>query len=215
MSIEIVPTILTADIDDFEDRLQVVENLTERVQIDYVDGFFAPEMTCCEAHVIREVHTNAMLEVQLMVVDPIKQVKAWADAGVDRIIGHIEEMEDQTAFVEKVSDLGLSVGLALNLETPLDKLNYRLLPSLDVVLLMSHEVGIGGVALNDAIYERITHLRDLNEEIDIEIDGGVDETNAADLVRAGATMLAVGSYIFDHENPAQAIETLRKITNEL
>lgn len=214
MSIEIVPTILTADLDEFEERLRLVEHLAQRVQIDYVDGFFAPEVTCCEAHIIREVQSTASLEVQLMVVDPTSQVKAWANTGVDRIIGHIEEMGDQTTFVEKVSEFGLSVGLALNLETPLEKLDLHLLPSLDVILLMGHEVGIDGVELDPVIYDKITRVRELNEDISIEIDGGVNDTNAAELVKAGATMLAVGSYIFAHDDPARAIEILReKVSN--
>lgn len=215
MSVEIIPAILTADLDEFEERLRLVEHLTQRVQIDYVDGFFAPEVTCCEAHVIREVQSSAALEVQLMVVDPTSQVKAWANTGVDRIIGHIEEMGDQTRFVETVSEFGLSVGLALNMETPLEKLDLHLLPSLDVILLMGHEVGVDGVELDPAIYEKIVQVRELNEDIDIEIDGGVNDTNAVELVKAGATMLAVGSYIFEHNDPARAIEILREKVSDI
>lgn len=210
MSIQIIPAILTDDVDDFEGKLKAVEDLVDRVQIDYVDGYFSPEVSCCEAHVIREINSDIPLEVQLMVVDPASQVDAWAEAGVERIIGHIEEMEDQVEFVEEVSEHGLSVGLALNLDTPLSALDTSLLPSLDVVLLMAHEVGVqGGVALDEAIYERIQSLREIDPHIDIEIDGGVNEQNAKKLVDAGATILAVGSDIFAADDPVQAIEELR------
>lgn len=210
MAIQIIPAILTDDVDDFEEKLKTVEQFVDRVQIDYVDGYFSPEVSCCEAHVIREINSNIPLEVQLMVVDPISQIDAWAESGVERIIGHIEEMEDQVEFVEKVSEHGLSVGLALNLDTPLSALDTSLLPSLDVVLLMAHEVGVqGGVALDEAIYERIRDLREIDPHIDIEIDGGVNDQNAKKLVEAGATILAVGSDIFAADDPVQAIEELR------
>jgi len=210
MSIQIIPAILTDDVDEFEDKLHLVEDLADRVQIDYVDGYFSPEVSCCEAHVIREINSHMPLEVQLMVVDPTSQIDAWVDSGVERIIGHIEEMEDQIEFVEKVSEHGMSVGLALNIDTPLSALDTSLLPSLDVVLLMAHEVGVqGGAALDEAIYEKIRELRDIDQNIDIEIDGGVNDKNAKALVDAGATILAVGSDIFAADDPVQAFEELR------
>jgi len=92
----------------------------------------------------------------------------------------------------------------------LSALDTSLLPSLDVVLLMAHEVGVqGGVALDEAIYERIRDLREIDPHIDIEIDGGVNDQNAKKLVEAGATILAVGSDIFAADDPVQAIEELR------
>lgn len=208
MNIQIVPAILTDSIDHFEDRLSIVEGFVDRVQIDYVDGFFSPEVSCCEAKLIRSIDTDVSLEVQLMVVDPISQVDAWADAGVDRIIGHIEEMDDQVAFVEKVSGLGLNVGLALNLETHPREMELDLIKSIDVVLLMAHEVGVGGEDLDPAIYKKIEYIRDLNDDIDIEVDGGVSLENAHELVKAGANVLAAGSAIFDAKDPRSAIEEL-------
>lgn len=214
MEIEIIPTILTAELDEFEEELHKIEPVADWVQIDYVDGFFAPEVSCCEAHVIREIETDVSLEVQLMVVDPLRQVRAWANAGVDRIIGHIEEMEDQTIFVERVSEFGLGVGLALNLDSSVRAIDENLIPSLDLILLMAHEVGIqGGLGLDKAVYKKIEYFRELNEDIDIEIDGGVNADNVLDLVKAGATMLAVGSGIFAQDDPVQAYLDLRELVN--
>lgn len=212
---QIIPTILTADLDSFEDELEAIEDVADWVQIDYVDGFFSPEVSCCEAHLIREIETDVHLEVQLMVVDPISQVKAWAEAGVERIIGHIEEMDDQQAFVERVSSFGLGVGLALNIDTSLRKFDEELIPSLDMVLLMAHEVGIqGGLELDEAVYERIEYFRDLDDELDIEIDGGVNETNVVALKEAGATMFAVGSGIFAADDPVAAFHQLEELVAE-
>lgn len=214
MPVQIIPTILTADFDEFEDELKKIEHVAPWVQIDYVDGFFAPEVSCCEAHIIREIDTEASLEVQLMVVDPIRQVKAWANAGVDRIIGHIEKMEDQVEFVERVSEHGLGVGLAMNIDTSLRKIDEAIIHSIDMVLLMAHEVGIqGGLELDDAIYDRIKYFRELDEDLEIEIDGGVNADNAPKLVEAGATMLAVGSYIFAADDPAGAYTKLEALVN--
>lgn len=211
MSIQIIPAILTDDIDDFEEKLKLVEQHVDRVQIDYVDGYFSPEVSCCEARYIREIDTQVGLEVHLMVVDPASQVRAWAETGVERIIGHIEEMEDQVAFVEKVAEYGLSVGLALNLDTSLSHLEKSLLPSLDVVLLMAHEVGIqGGTPLNPDIFARIKKLKEMAPHVDIEVDGGVNSENAAQLVEAGASILAVGSDIFADKDPLAAIQELQE-----
>jgi len=208
MEYKIIPAILTDAIEDFESQVSLIENVADAVQLDYVDGFFAPELTCCEARLIQEVEVIPELEVHLMVQEPIDQVQAWYKANADRLIGHIEEMSDQVEFVEAVSDLGLEVGLALNLETPLDDLETELVDGLDVVLLMGHKIGVQKEPFQKRTLDKIRQLRELHPNINIEVDGGVNETNILDIKQAGANIFAVGSGIFGSGEPTEAFKKL-------
>jgi len=208
MIYKVIPAILTDTLDDFENKLEQIDQVADMVQIDYVDGFFAPELTCCEARVIREVETLALLEAHLMVEQPINQVEDWYQAGAERIVGHIEEMEEQLEFVEAVNAFGVEVGLALNLETPLGDLHPDVVEGLDVVLLLAHEAGVQGAKLDRAILPKISELRRQYPSINIEVDGGVNEETIVDVLNAGANYFAVGSEIFDADDPAAEYQKL-------
>lgn len=210
MDYKIIPAILTDDVDGLEDELQQIESVADIVQIDYVDGFFAPEITCCEAHVIKEVETTAALEIHLMVENPILQVQDWHAVGAERIVAQIEEMEDQLEFVELVSKLGMGVGLALALATPLDDLDEELIDGLDVVLLMAHEVGVQEVKLEQQVLLKVAELRAKHPNLNIEVDGGVNQETIADVIRAGANYLAIGSAIFESKDPVAEYHRLTK-----
>lgn len=207
---KIIPAILTDTLEDFEEKVVLVEDVVDIIQIDYVDGYFAQELTCCDAKLIREAEIEVPLEAHLMVESPIKQVKAWYRAGAERIVGHIEEMDDQLQFVETVSNLGLEVGLALNLETPLSDLEEELIEGLDLVLLMGHKIGVQGSKFQRKALEKISELRRQYPNLNIEVDGGVNFDTIQEVKQAGANLFAVGSAIFESEKPK---ETFKRLTD--
>lgn len=214
MDKQVIPAILTDSIQHLEELADRVEGFVDYVQIDYVDGYFAPEITCCEARVIKEVEFVPNLEVHLMVEEPIKQVKGWYQAGAERIVGHIEEMEDQLEFVERVCKLGVEVGLALNLETSLDDLDVSIVPSLDVILLMAHPVGVQGVKFQPQVLAKIQGLRKRFPNLNIEVDGGINPETIVQADQAGANYFAVGSDIFNSKDPFQEYQKLVDLVKE-
>ena len=214
MDYKVIPSILTDTLAHFEEQAQVLENFADYIQVDYVDGYFAPELTCCEAKVIREVDIACPLEAHLMVEDPMAQVRDWYKAGAARVIGHIEEMEDQVEFTELLSKLGLEVGLALSLDTPLSDLNYQIVGGLNVVLLMAHEVGVQGSPFHDEVLVKIKDLRNRYPHLNIEVDGGVNEHTILKAKEAGANYFAVGKDILAAKDPAAEYrKLLALITN--
>lgn len=213
MDYKVIPSILTDTLAHFEEQAQVLESFADYIQVDYVDGYFAPELTCCEAKIIREVDIACPLEAHLMVEDPISQVKDWYRAGAARVIGHIEEMEDQVEFTELVSKLGLEVGLALNLETPLTDLNDQILEGLNVVLLMAHEVGVQGSPFHDDVLVKVRELRARCPHLNIEVDGGINEKTILKAKDAGANYFAVGKDILAAKDPEAEYKKLLALIN--
>lgn len=211
MNHTVVPAILTTDIEELRRQVRLVEGAADFVQIDFTDGYFVPEITCCEAPMVQSVSLETPFEVQLMAEEPIDLVEGWVKAGAQRIIGHIEEMTDQEAFVEAVSRSGCAVGLALNVETPVEALDGFLVPNLDVILVMGHEVGVQGSEFDRSALKKIGILRSRYPNIEIEIDGGMTKDTILDAKEAGANTFVVGSAIFGSENPVQSFQDLQEL----
>jgi ribulose-phosphate 3-epimerase len=148
-----------------------------------------------------------------MVEEPIYQVKGWHKAGAARIVGHIEEMEDQEMFVKLVSKLGVEVGLALNVSTPLSDLDMSLVSGLDVVLLMAHEIGMQGLPFDKAVLPKIQELRKRFPMLNIEVDGGVNAESIVWASEAGANYFAVGSDIFKAKDPKAHYDNLMMLVS--
>lgn len=209
LNYEIIPAILTDTLEELEDQVKAVSHIANSVQIDYVDGYFIPEITCCEAPLLHDIELDVPFEVHLMVEEPIDQIRSWAKAGAERAIGHIEQMSDQQEFVTAASELGLEVGLALKLETPLSKLQANLIPSLNVVLLMGHEVGVQGAGFDDRVLDKIAELRALYPSLSISVDGGINVATLPKARQAGANVFVAGSAIFTSQDPVNAYNELR------
>ena len=141
--VEIIPSILTSDPNELRALISRCEGVVERVSIDIIDGKFAANKTI-DPTVLSAIDTNLKLDFQLMVIEPVNWIEKCVSAGADRIIGHIEHMTSQTEFIGKVQEVGAQIGLGLDLETPVDKLDPLILTNLDVVLVMSVPAGFGG-----------------------------------------------------------------------
>jgi len=193
--VEIIPSILTADPTEARQLLSKLEGVFQRVQIDIVDGQFAPHRTI-DPSALEEAETSAKLDFHLMTKDPTDWVERALRAGADRVIGQIELMSSQFDFVGKVAEVGLSVGLAVDLETAVERIDETILSNLDVVLVMSVKAGAGGQEFDPRVLEKIKKLNALRESdptpFRICVDGGILPDNIKKLQEAGADEVTVG-----------------------
>ena len=197
--IKIIPSILTDDPSELREMIEITERSCGRVSIDIIDGVFAQNKTV-DPTVLKDIDTYLKLDFQLMVKDPIKWVEKCANVGADRIIGHVEMMKDQRAFVGKVQKIGLSPGLALDLETSINKIEPGLIDSLDVILVMSVKAGFGGQDFQEKVLSKLSRLVRLtaarNASFKIHVDGGVNFDNIKDIKVSGADEVSVGRALF-------------------
>jgi ribulose-phosphate 3-epimerase len=197
--VEIIPAILTTDIREVEEKLARAEGLVKRVQIDISDGVFAANKTL-EPSALETIETGLSLDFHLMTKEPIGWVEKAARGGADRIIAQIEMMSSQVEFVGKVSEIGLSVGLAIDLETKIEALDPLVLTNLDVVLVMAVKAGWGGQKFDPRALTKVKRLDEIRTRdaspFKICVDGGetldvIDETHFA-----GADEVVIGQRIF-------------------
>jgi ribulose-phosphate 3-epimerase len=193
--VEIIPSILTPDPNEARELLLKAEGIFQRVQIDIVDGAFAPSRTI-DPSALEGVEISAKLDFHLMTKEPADWVERAVRAGADRIIGQIEAMGSQVGFVGKVAEVGLSVGLAVDLETVVERLDETILSNLDVVLIMSVKAGAGGQEFDPRALEKIKKLNVVRKDdptpFKICVDGGILPDNIKIVQEAGADEVTVG-----------------------
>lgn len=198
--LEIIPTILTNDIREIEEKLGRAEGMTDRVQIDIVDGVFTANRTI-DPSFLENIETDLNLDFHLMTKDPLSWVERAVRGGADRIIGQIEGMTDQVEFVGKLAQVGLSVGLAIDLGTAVSALDPTIITNLDVVLVMAVKAGFGGQKFDLSALLKVNELDKIRVRDDtpfkICVDGGINEDNIKKVVKAGADEVAIGNRIFD------------------
>lgn len=209
---KIVPAILPRDLDDLIAHLEEVKGVARLVQIDVVDGKFAPTRTWPyeDRESFEEILSEEQgmplwedfdFEVDLMVEKAKDAALEWVRAGASRIIVHIESPDSEAALAAlqeyRAGEMRVEVGVALSLATPLDGL-VRLAPSADFIQVMGiAEIGKQGEPFDARALLRIEELRDRLPSYPISVDGGVELENAPALIEAGATRLVAGSAIFD------------------
>ena len=183
------------------------------VHIDVMDGHFVPNITMGPMIVaaLRQ-HTDAVFDVHLMVRNPDVWIGPYRDAGADWISVHYETAPHLERTLSCIRESGARAGIALNPGTYPDGLEY-VLNDTDFVLVMSVNPGFGGQNFLVSSLEKLSALRTRLDEkglslVQLEIDGGVDATNASDIVRAGADILVAGSSVYRSEDPLQAVEQL-------
>lgn len=209
----VAPSLLSADFGCLAQEIGKVEAAgADLLHIDVMDGHFVPNITIGPVVVkyIRKV-TKLPLDVHLMIENPGKYVDSFVSAGSDMITMHIETISNASFKKQAVSlkKKGIKVGISLNPATPLAKIK-KLLPFVDFVLVMSVNPGFSGQAFIPAALGKIKKLREIFKG-DIAVDGGINEDTAQKAVRAGANVLAAGSYIFGARNIKAAIERIRNV----
>lgn len=194
--IDIIPAILTNDLNEFQTLLEKIEKApVKRLQIDIIDGIFTDNVTI-EPEMMYGTETKLMIDYHLMVDEPVDWIDRCVRGYADRIIGQIERMSNQVQFVEKVQEVGAQVGLAIDLDTPVSELDGTILNNLDVVLVMSVATGYGGQKFDDRALTKIDQLDEIRSRDDTPFricdDGGITLDNIDDVRRFGVNEVSIG-----------------------
>lgn len=204
------PSLLAADFSKLKEEIQEVEKCgAEYLHLDVMDGNFVPNISY-GAPVISAIrpHSNLVFDVHLMVEEPNRFIKDFVDAGADIITVHVEATKHLHRTIQLIKSYGKKVGVSLNPATPIETLKH-IINDIDMVLLMSVNPGFGGQAFIPETLNKIKELRTLYPEIDIEVDGGVNDKTVEAIKEAGANILVAGSYLFSG-NYKEKIELMKK-----
>jgi len=205
----IAPSILSADFSCLAQQTEMAEKGgAEYLHIDVMDGHFVPNISFGPV-VIKSLrpHSEAVFDVHLMIENPEKYIEAFADAGADIINVHFEAVSDVDACIEKIRATGKKAALTIKPKTPVsDILPY--VDKCDMILVMTVEPGFGGQGMIEECLDKITELRKLYPDLDIEVDGGVKVSNIDKVYKAGANIIVAGSAVFLSENPAEVISEM-------
>ncbi|PIU03682.1 hypothetical protein COT44_01795 [Candidatus Shapirobacteria bacterium CG08_land_8_20_14_0_20_39_18] len=206
---EIIPTILTNDPVDLENKIQKLSGLVNRVQIDIIDGLFLPEKTILLED-LKPIETFLKLDIHLMVKDPQSWLDRCVDALADQVIGQVEMMENQEDFITHAAETaGLRIGLGLDIETPVSIIAKDTLMKLDSVLIMTRKAGFGEFPFEEKTLEKVRELRKMGFTKEICVDGGINSENIKKCLEVGADLLAVGGAIWNSEDIAFEIQKLK------
>ena len=199
--VKLAPSILSADFARLGEQVAAATKAgADYIHVDVMDGHFVPPITI-GAPVVAAIRkwTDLPLDVHLMIESPEKQINQFAEAGADIITVHIEACPDIKKLVQEIKGLGVKVGVSLNPETPLAAIT-EILPSLDLVLVMTVNPGYGGQPFIEATLDKIADLRaELDKKglaAELEVDGGINARTAPKVVKAGARVLVAGAAVF-------------------
>lgn len=205
----VAPSLLAADFSKLREEIQEVESYgAEYLHLDVMDGNFVPNISF-GAPIISSIrkHSNLVFDVHLMVENPDRFIKDMVDAGADVITVHAEATKHLNRTIQLIKSYGKKVGVALNPSTPLDVIKYDL-KDIDMVLIMTVNPGFGGQAFIEGMLQKIRDLRSIDSNIDIQVDGGINNKTSKLVKEAGANILVAGSYLFKGDYK-QKIESLR------
>lgn len=215
-NIKISPSFLAADFGNVKSEVEMLNSSeADYIHIDIMDGVFVPNISfgfpvCAAIY----KHAKKPMDFHLMVTDPNPYLQNCVDTGAEIITVHYETCNHLHRTIAAIKELGVKAGVAINPHVAIEQL-FDILPFVDLVLLMSVNPGFGGQKFIETTYDRVTRLKEkilqVQPEILVEIDGGVNATNAKKLIDCGADMLVAGSFIFNSNNPKQTIAELKKL----
>lgn len=211
MKVEIVPSILSADVGRLAEQVEEAEQAgADRIQVDVMDGHFVPNLTFgpLVVEAVRRA-TRLPIEAHLMVEQPELFVEAFIKAGATVIEIQVESTTSLYRTVQTIRELGAKPGVAINPGTPVEDLR-EILPYIDLVNVMTVEPGFGGQKFIPHSPEKIRRVRALSPDFEIEVDGGIDAHTAPLVVAAGATVLVAGNSVYGSKGGvASGIKAIR------
>ncbi len=205
----IAPSLLAADFSILKEEITNIENAgAEYLHLDVTDGNFVPNISFGPV-VIKSLraHSNLIFDVHLMIENPDKYVADFVDAGADIICVHVESTKHLNRTIQLIKSYKKKVGVALNPSTSLDTIKYDL-DNIDMVLIMTVNPGFGGQKFIPQMLQKIKELRKIAPNIDIQVDGGINDEISKLVIEAGANVLVAGSYVFNG-NYKDKIDSLR------
>ena len=213
--IKVSPSMLACDFTKYGAEIEKITKAgAEYVHLDIMDGVFVPNLSfglpLVEA--ARRV-TDAVLDVHLMIVEPEKYVKQFADAGADIIVFHYEATNNHKEVIDAIHALGKKAGMSIKPGTPTFVLE-PFMNSLELVLIMSVEPGFGGQKLIPENLDKVSQVKEMRQvlgaDFEIEIDGGITVENAHLAIEAGVNVIVAGSAVFKAQDPAAAINSFKE-----
>jgi len=203
---KIAPSILAADFSKLREEIKDVENAgADIIHLDVMDGHFVPNITFGPVVVkgIRKL-TDLPLDAHLMITDPEKYAERFIEAGSNMISFHIETVSSPEILIDKLKKKNVKVGIAVNPETPI-KSALPFLDSIDYILIMSVHPGFYGQEFIPSVLDKVRDLK-RSKEVEIEVDGGINDKTKEQVIEAGVDIIVSGAYIFKSENRINAIK---------
>ncbi len=211
--VKVSPSILSADFSFLGEEIKKIEKAADMIHFDVMDGCFVPNISI-GIPVLKSVRriTEMPLDVHLMVENPDKYIDVFCREGADILAVHYEACIHLNRSINRIKENGVKAFVALNPHTPVELLE-DIIQYIDGVLVMSVNPGFGGQKFITNTYDRIERLVKMknrkNDQLEISVDGGVNEKNAGMLVKCGVDILVAGSSVFGTENPGEAVRKLK------
>ncbi len=210
-TIEIVPSILSADFARLAEEIAVVASAgIQMIHLDVMDGHFVPNITIGPPVIAKlRKHSDLLFDTHLMISEPDRYAAAFAKAGANNITFHIEAADEPGQLVDRIHDLGCTAGITLNPETPVESIE-KVAPLCDMVLVMTVHPGFGGQTFIDEAARKVIAIRKMvGPNIRVEVDGGIDSKTTPIVVSYGADTLVAGNAIFGKPDRIAAIGAIR------